>query len=278
MLNTANPRLLSALTALTVSALPAAAITIAPNLPIGYPTLATAPGTLTFTTHYQHAESVEFLTVSFEGTIDEAWGAGLLVWDTIRFNLPMQRLNQLEFNWNNPVGGPFYFEIGGKDYLQYPHYFPYPDQLPYRLQEAIRLDLPVVSNGNPPNGSFEFTYEYDMPFDGFGPAKRMDPAVALQFGWLGPIPMQEAYIYGPCPEDVSYSCGVGEFHKEMIDFDPDNPLWLWDRLSVIGGSIDTVVTFATVNGSEEPALVPLPAAGWLLGAALLGLGIGRRRR
>lgn len=251
---TGRPAAALAAAFVTIAALPASAATV------GLPILKTAPGTLTFVNEFgPDLLPSNLFTMSFTGSIASAQGASDLVGATLGFSMLV-----------SDYGG-FYFEMAPSDF------FTIAGENIVQLgasEDIIPATFPLA--GDVDNGDGTWTFTYQAPFSGFGPQIGNYPEVLLQFSWTGGYPMKNGYLYGPCAD--AYGCVGGEWSDELIAFDPSNPLWLWDDFVYVEGKINNaVITLSTVGGTP-PAPVPLPAAGWLLGAALVGLGAARRRQ
>lgn len=85
---------------------------------------------------------------------------------------------------------------------------------------------------------------------------------------------------------------VGTFSKDTRNIAPNSPNWSLENLLFAATSASTRLAFVSLNGAngtvygplldgvnitEKPALVPVPAAGWLLGSALGLFGLVRRK-
>lgn len=253
----ANMRMAAALTAAIAgfAALPAAAATV------GLPILTSAPGTLSFVNEFgPELLPTNLFTMSFNGTIASAQGAPELAGATLSFSMFVSDYGG--FYIEDAPGN--HFTIGGENIM-----------LLGASHDVIPAFFPIASEVD--NGDGTWTYTYHAPFNGFGPKTGDYPDVALQFSWTGGYPSKDGYLYGPCAE--AYGCAGGDWSNTPLDFDPENPLYLWEHFVYVEGSItDAVITLATVGGpAPEIPPVPLPAAGWLLGAAVFGLGVARRR-
>jgi hypothetical protein len=115
-------------------------------------------------------------------------------------------------------------------------------------------------------------YTYLAPFTGFGPYDGVFPERDLLMSFSGAIPTRTAYLYcrvaDPSICDFSNLPGVTDIGGK--------PVFVEETFVYPEGTLtNATVTFSTIDGRVAP--IPLPATGVLLGLAIAGLAIARRR-